>query len=94
MIVVQYTPEQLPGGGTQAPLGVEAAPVVGDWLDPDDGSRVGLAPIFEELDAAALLARARSIHSRYPIIDPSTGEPYTDEALADAVTDWIAAAGA
>ena len=94
MIIARYIPEALPGGGTQAPLGIDAAPVVGDWHDPDDGSRVGLAPVFEALDAAALLVRAEDIHARHPITDPDTGAPYTALALAAAVTAWIAAAGA
>ena len=94
MILARYNPEPLPGGGTQAPTGIQSAPVVGDWHDPDDGSRVGLAPTFEALDAAALLARARSIHSRHPITDPATGAAYDDDGLAAAVSAWISAAGA
>ena len=83
-----------PGGvGEQVPGWVLPHPI-GAWHDPDDGSYVGCAPEIVTLTSAELLARAQSIHARYPITDPATGDPYTDEALADAVTDWIAAAGA
>lgn len=64
------------------------------WHDPDDDTHAGVRETRPVLDAAALLARAQSIHARYPINDPATGEPYTDEALEQAVTDWITEAGA
>lgn len=69
------------------------------WHDPDRASYVGLSVAGEALGPGAvalsdseLLARAQSIHARYPITDPATGDPYTDEALEQAVTDWISAA--
>jgi hypothetical protein len=82
-----------PGGvGEQAPGWVLPHPI-GAWHDPDDGSYVGCAPDIVTLTSAELLARAQDIHTRHPITDPSTGAPYTDAALEQAVTDWISAAG-
>ena len=95
MAIVVYTLDSLPGGGSASPPDVAIGPDPNQqWLDPDDGSMVGVTASRPTLDAAGLLARAQSIHARHPITDPATGDPYTDEALADAVTDWIAAAGA
>ena len=82
-------------GGTSDPRWVAPHPDPHQlWRDPDDGSLVGTVDTGATLDAAGLLARAQSIHARYPITDPSTGAPYTDEALESAVTAWISAAGA
>jgi hypothetical protein len=104
MVVVIYERISPPSMlGTIEPPGVEIPRMSGDglrldyWADPDDETFVGLADSagsFTTLDAAGLLARAESIHARYPITDPSTGDPYTDAALEQAVTDWITAAGA
>lgn len=93
MAIVRYTLESLSGGGSQAPTWLIGSHIE-KWHDPDDGSYVGVAPTLEPLDAAALLSRAQSIHTRHPITDPDTGAPYTDEALESAVTAWISAAGA
>ena len=95
MAIVVYTLDALPGGGSASPPDVDAGPDANQqWLDPDDGSMVGITTSRPILDAAGLLARAQSIHARHPITDPATGDPYTDEALEAAVADWISAAGA
>jgi hypothetical protein len=94
--IVVYSPELLPGGGYRSPPDVNGGDPdsVQLWHDPDDGTDVGLTSRRPGLDAAGLLARAQDIHARYPMTDPSTGSPYTDAALEQAVTDWITAAGA
>ena len=71
---------------------------VQQWADIDDQTYVGVCDVLGdggvELSASDLLARARSINARHPIYDPETGGSYTDEALEQAVADWIAKAGA
>ena len=95
MAIVVYTLDSLPGGGSASPPDVNVGPDANQqWLDPDDGSMVGVTASRPTLDAAGLLARAQDIHGRYPITDPATGDPYTDEALEAAVADWISASGA
>ena len=95
MAIVVYTLDALPGGGSASPPDVNVGPDANQqWLDPDDGSMVGVTASRPTLDAAGLLARAQSIHARHPITNPATGDPYTDEALEAAVADWISAASA
>ena len=40
----------------------------GYWLDPDDGSKIGLGTSGEELTLFELEERQLSIHSRYPMM--------------------------
>jgi len=93
--IVSYTFDALPGGGSGRPADVESGPDINQlWYDPDDETSVGIRTERATLDAAGLLTRVQDIHARHPFTDPSTGEPYTDAALEQAVADWITAAGA
>ena len=92
--IIVYSMDPNPAGGTVSPPGVVSPDPNLDRHDPDDDTYAGTRPARSVLDATTLLERARSIHARYPITDPSTGAPYTDEALEAAVTAWISAAGA
>lgn len=83
-----YDPDAKTRAGVTLPLSER------DYLVPD---------AVVVLSHAELLARVQDIHTRHPFIDPASvpdqenkteGQPYTAEALEQAVTDWIAAAGA
>ena len=99
VLLCRYAKASNPGGGETDPLWLLPMPdEIQQWTDPDDASYAGACDVLGagavELSASDLLARAQDIHARYPITDPSTGAPYTDEALEAAVTAWISAAGA
>ena len=94
MAIVRYTLIARADGGLSDPRWLADHPDPHQlWHDPDDGSSVGVTPANVELDAAALLARAESIHARHPLKN-TDGSIMTAGELAAAVTAWISAAGA
>lgn len=92
MRIVTYTMLERGDGGLSDPQWVRPQTDPHQlWHDPDDGTRVAIEPEREVLDASALLARAQSIHARYPLKNPD-GSTMTAGELVAAVNAWLAAA--